>query len=271
VPKPVSPLVGYNNNVRHKGRIFHVQTEDSGVNRPRIVTHLFADGGRILKSTRTDYSEHVGREDLATVVRGLMKEQHKAMFIALRDGHFDDVIQTLDDPAPVSAPVPRERKQTVRTSQPPPKPASQPPKKRPTAPTIPEMAVPKEVTMTVGAEEDGASAPPPQRRPAPTLQGVSLAELGAPQESKGASPVATAVDQRAPTGHTPRQGTPAVVADSSGNEARYGAPRPAAIFDSRTEQDPGSIFGGNAISEQSLDEVILSYLAEDLDPSADGS
>jgi hypothetical protein len=26
-----SPLLGYNNNVRHKGKVFHIQTEDSGV------------------------------------------------------------------------------------------------------------------------------------------------------------------------------------------------------------------------------------------------
>ena len=48
--KAPSPLLGYNNNVRHKGRVFHIQTEDSGVNHPHIITHLFADGGRILKS-----------------------------------------------------------------------------------------------------------------------------------------------------------------------------------------------------------------------------
>ena len=48
-------------------------------------------------------------------------------------------------------------------------------------------------------------------------------------------------------------------ADEAG---RYAASRPAAIFESRP--DEGSIFGGG-ISEQSLDDVILSYIAEDLD------
>ena len=48
-----SPLLGYNNNVRHKNRVFHIQTEDSGVNHPHIITHLFMDGGRILKSVKT--------------------------------------------------------------------------------------------------------------------------------------------------------------------------------------------------------------------------
>lgn len=86
------PLTGYNNNVRHRGRIFHIQTEDSGLQYPRIMTHLFADGGRIVKSTRTDYAEHVGRDDMTDVVRSLMKEQHKAMFVALRCGELDALI-----------------------------------------------------------------------------------------------------------------------------------------------------------------------------------
>ncbi len=86
-----SPLLGYNNNVRHRGRVFHIQTEDSGVNHPHIITHLFMDGGRILKSVKKSYAEHVGSDNMSETVRVLMKEQHKAMFIALRDGQFDEL------------------------------------------------------------------------------------------------------------------------------------------------------------------------------------
>lgn len=87
-----SPQLGFNNNVRHRGRVFHIQTEDSGVKHPHIITHLFADGGRILKSTKTSYAEYLGEEELSKKVRGLMQEQHKAMFIALRAGKFDQLI-----------------------------------------------------------------------------------------------------------------------------------------------------------------------------------
>src|SRR5262249_49755141 len=55
-------------------------------------THLFMDGGRILKSVKKSYAEHVGSDGLSETVRVLMKEQHKAMFIALRDGQFDDLV-----------------------------------------------------------------------------------------------------------------------------------------------------------------------------------
>lgn len=84
-----SPLLGYNNNLRHRGRVFHIQTEDSGVHHPHVITHLFMDGGRILKSVKKSYAEHVGVDGMSETVRSLMKEQHRAMAIALRNGEFD--------------------------------------------------------------------------------------------------------------------------------------------------------------------------------------
>jgi len=85
-----SPLVGYNTNVRHKGNLYHIQTEDSGVKRPHVITQLFADGGRIIASEKTSYEEHLGAETLAPLVKKLMQEQHKRVFIALRDGVYDE-------------------------------------------------------------------------------------------------------------------------------------------------------------------------------------
>ena len=85
-----SPQLGYNTNVRHHGDLFHIQTEDSGARHPHVITHLFADGGRIVASRKTSYAEFVGAEDCEERVKQLMRAQHKAMFIALRDGDFDD-------------------------------------------------------------------------------------------------------------------------------------------------------------------------------------
>src|SRR5580700_1183917 len=105
--KHVSPLLGYNNNVRHKNRVFHIQTEDSGVKHPHIITHLFMDGGRILKSIKRSYAEHVGADKMQDTVKQMMKEQHKAMFIALRDGQFDGMLD--DGQAAKNAKDSRER------------------------------------------------------------------------------------------------------------------------------------------------------------------
>src|ERR1700723_923889 len=65
--------VGFNNNVKYKGQTFHSQTEDSGLDKPPVITHLFADGGRVIKSHKRSYAEHVYRDDIAPFVRQLMK------------------------------------------------------------------------------------------------------------------------------------------------------------------------------------------------------
>jgi len=91
-----SPLVGYNTNVRHKGNLYHIQTEDSGIKRPHVITQLFADGGRIIASEKTSYEEHVGAENLSALVKKLMQEQHKRVFIALRDGVYDEDEETTE-------------------------------------------------------------------------------------------------------------------------------------------------------------------------------
>src|SRR5580693_8050733 len=93
MPKDPSPLLGYNNNIRHKSRVFHVQTEDSGVRHPHIITHLFMDGGRILKSVKRSYADHLGADGMADVVRQMMKEQHKAMLVDLREGQYDHLVE----------------------------------------------------------------------------------------------------------------------------------------------------------------------------------
>jgi hypothetical protein len=84
--------MGFNNNIKFQERVFHVQTEDSGLDQPHIITHLFADGGRVIKSHKRFYAEHVKRPDVAEYVRSLMKAQHLEMVIKLREGAFDAVI-----------------------------------------------------------------------------------------------------------------------------------------------------------------------------------
>ncbi|HEX6278272.1 MAG TPA: FHA domain-containing protein [Polyangiaceae bacterium] len=84
--------MGFNNNIKFKEQVFHVQTEDSGLDQPHIVTHLFADGGRIIKSHKRSYASDVRRTDVAEHVRALMKSQHLEMVLMLREGRFDAVI-----------------------------------------------------------------------------------------------------------------------------------------------------------------------------------
>jgi hypothetical protein len=248
VSKVPPPVLGYNNNVRHRGRIFHIQTEDSGVKFSRVVTHLFADGGRIIKTTKTDYTEHSAKPDVSAIVRGIMKEQHRAMFTALRGGGLDALLERAIGPL---SDVPAKR-------------ASRPP-----APPARQSVRPKPA-------RESTPPPPPTRRRSlsnPALQGVTQAVVP-PAAEEFELDVATLEalppprSQPPPAAHPRKSAVPPPRRSRPPQARPVPQPqRPPAQFASAPEARARSIFGDEAISEQTLDEVILSYLAEDLDGS----
>ncbi len=333
--KDPSPLLGYNNNIRHKNRVFHVQTEDSGVRHPHIITHLFMDGGRILKSVKTSYAEHLGVEKMADLVRKMMKDQHKGMLIALRDGQFDHVIDGGEAPKAAKSPSPSPSLAALEATSPsradPPTSQAEPPSSDATAPptTSPEAGLAAEGPRTspsfdplpsdlepppanlfrprtggnystvlsddappdaVGPESrprpltgrpplkqppatplpagatlsrSGTTKPPPTpgapgSRPSPAS--ASMQPRPAPIR-RGSSPPAPGVGEGASRIARRPGGVPVVTAKPL--ESRYASARPAAIFGNAKPRHGSSIFGEDIISDKSLDEVIMSYLADD--------
>ena len=85
-------VVGFNHNMKYKGFMFHVQTEDSGLDNPHIITLLYY-GGNILASKKTSYSDIAKVDNLEEVVGDLMKEQHVTMLKRLKSGEFDSLIE----------------------------------------------------------------------------------------------------------------------------------------------------------------------------------
>ncbi len=79
---------GFNTNIRHRGVLYHVQTEDSGRANPHIITHLYYHG-TILASEKSTYRDRLDAADLDREVRALMERQHKDMLKRLRVGQFD--------------------------------------------------------------------------------------------------------------------------------------------------------------------------------------
>ncbi|HLV59872.1 MAG TPA: hypothetical protein VKY51_00555 [Fredinandcohnia sp.] len=112
---PSRLVTGFNHNVKHKGQLYHVQTEDTGTESAHIVTHLFL-GGNIIASKKTSYAELRGAPNLASLVRTLMEEQHKEMLRNLVSGVYDA-------PAPAPAPPAPSR---AAPPTPPPLPPSEP-------------------------------------------------------------------------------------------------------------------------------------------------
>ena len=80
---------GFNTNIRYRGHIFHVQTEDGGKESPSIITLLYS-GGAILFSKKTSYADQAGDADRESIVRQLMEAQHSSMVQALKAGKLDD-------------------------------------------------------------------------------------------------------------------------------------------------------------------------------------
>ncbi|MBI1753171.1 MAG: hypothetical protein HY014_04720 [Acidobacteria bacterium] len=82
-------ITGYNTDVRHGNRVFHVQTEDKGVANPRIETLIYV-GGEILDSYRASYEDLLAAPPLAeTAVQGRMDEQHRAIIRDIKNGKYD--------------------------------------------------------------------------------------------------------------------------------------------------------------------------------------
>jgi len=82
---------GINENISYKGRVFHVQTEERGRERPALVCTLFY-GGVILSEERLSYDD-------ADVSSGRFQEMlsgiHNQMIENLRNGLYDDKINAL--------------------------------------------------------------------------------------------------------------------------------------------------------------------------------
>lgn len=95
-------IVGFNHNITYRGVGFHVQTEDSGHQKPQLVTLLY-HSGTIISSQKTVYADIIKVDNLEQVVEELAKEQHKGMLKKLTKGEFDQRIVELGIPLGASA------------------------------------------------------------------------------------------------------------------------------------------------------------------------
>jgi hypothetical protein len=81
-------ITGFNTDVKYRGTVYHVQTEDKGTANPLIETLIYK-GGEILGSRRLPYSGIVeSREDEPAILK-LMEDQHKAMIMEVKRGRYD--------------------------------------------------------------------------------------------------------------------------------------------------------------------------------------
>jgi len=113
-------VLGFNHNVVYKGEVFHVQTEDSGIKNPHIITLLYR-GGVILCSKKTSYADILMMDNLESVVEELMKAQHKELMRRLKSGEFDErafsIEATLIENYEIQSPEPEVEPEPAPVSQ----------------------------------------------------------------------------------------------------------------------------------------------------------
>ena len=105
-------ITGFNTDIKHNDKVYHIQTEDKGMANPYIESLVYV-GGEILASKKTSYAEQIKTGIDEKWIGGLMEQQHRTMIAAIKRGRFDqpaDSTQikmarsTMSQPAPDSGP-----------------------------------------------------------------------------------------------------------------------------------------------------------------------
>jgi len=94
-------ITGFNTDIKHNDKVYHIQTEDKGMQNPYIESLVYV-GGEILASKKTSYAEQVKTGVDEKWIGSLMEQQHRTMIAAIKRGRFDGPA----DPTKTGAPRP---------------------------------------------------------------------------------------------------------------------------------------------------------------------
>ncbi|HZE88436.1 MAG TPA: hypothetical protein VE404_02755 [Verrucomicrobiae bacterium] len=83
-------ITGYNTDVKHDGKVYHVQTEDKGTQNPVIETLIYVGGGQIIASKQYNYATLIsGGKCDERAVSDLLESQHRRMMRWVSGGKYD--------------------------------------------------------------------------------------------------------------------------------------------------------------------------------------
>ncbi len=83
-------ITGFNTDVEQDGVIYHVQTEDKGLNSPLILSLVYT-GGTILASKRVPYDDLIAEGFDERILAERLNRQHKLICAAIRTGRIEDL------------------------------------------------------------------------------------------------------------------------------------------------------------------------------------
>lgn len=81
-------ITGFNTDIKHNDKVYHIQTEDKGLQNPYIESLVYV-GGEILASKKTSYAEQAKAGVDEKWIGSLMEQQHRTMIAAIKRGRFD--------------------------------------------------------------------------------------------------------------------------------------------------------------------------------------
>lgn len=85
-------IQGFNHNIKYRGIVFHIQTEDYGVKLSQIITHVFV-GGNIIVTLKSSYADVHNAAQMKEVIRQMMEHQHKEVLKKLVSGTYEREIE----------------------------------------------------------------------------------------------------------------------------------------------------------------------------------
>jgi hypothetical protein len=83
-------ITGFNTDIEYEGTVYHVQTEDKGLDTPLILSLVYV-GGAILASKRSRYDDLISKGFDEKELAERLNRQHKLICAAIRSGRIDDL------------------------------------------------------------------------------------------------------------------------------------------------------------------------------------
>src|SRR3979411_754603 len=83
-------ITGFNTDIEHDGVVYHVQTEDKGLDSPLILSLVYA-GGAILASKRSRYEDLIAAGFDEEVLTERLRRQHRLICAAINAGRLEDL------------------------------------------------------------------------------------------------------------------------------------------------------------------------------------
>lgn len=118
-------ITGFNTDIEFDGVVYHVQTEDKGLDTPLILSLVYV-GGAILASKRSTYYDLISAGFDPLILAERLQRQHKLLCAAIKAGRIEDLkrlsqrdpgvpVETL--PAPAAPPAPALPKPPARPTE----------------------------------------------------------------------------------------------------------------------------------------------------------